>query len=379
MTRNASKAVSSRIISLDLFRGLTVAFMILVNNPGDWGHIYPALKHAHWHGIFGADFVFPFFLFIVGVAIAISLTKYRGSYSVTGKILRRSVILFLLGIFLNGFWTFDWSTIRIPGVLQRIAIVYFLAACLFLFSGWRTILVLFLLILSSYWWLLTYVPVPTTGYTGYAMLKNYSAFVDGIFLQGHMWQYTKVYDPEGILSTFSALGSTVLGILCGKLLYQKKSSPVFLFFFSLLLVLTGYVWSRQFPLNKNLWTGSYTVFTGGIAFLILIVFHYSIDNRSEHWSRYLLPLLQFGRRALLAFFATGLFSRILARVKIDCSGKTMAIKTCVYENLFLPMSDNPYMASMLYGLAYLFLWIILIYCLDLVIVYLQKRLDSKNH
>ncbi|HEY5774630.1 MAG TPA: heparan-alpha-glucosaminide N-acetyltransferase domain-containing protein, partial [Xanthomonadales bacterium] len=196
---------SQRLLSLDFFRGITIAAMILVNNPGSWSHVYPPLLHAQWHGWTPTDLIFPFFLFIVGVSITLAFSTRKANHepakTLYGKIIRRSFILFLLGLFLSGFPFFDLSSIRIPGVLQRIAVCYFFAAVVFLNFDVKTQAAWAVALMLIYWAAMAWFPVPGIGAGSYEKGANFSAWVDSLFLQGHMWSQTKTWDPEGIIST----------------------------------------------------------------------------------------------------------------------------------------------------------------------------------
>src|SRR2546427_6004249 len=198
-----------RLRSLDAFRGLTIAAMVLVNNPGTWAAVYAPLTHARWHGLTPTDVIFPFFLFIVGVAIPLSRPT-------VGRVLRRAAIIFALGLVLNGLPRFDWATIRIPGVLQRIAVCYLVAALLFLTTSWRTQAIVTAALLLGYWGAMTLVPVPGYGRGNLGPEGNLAARVDPAVLGPHIWRAARVYDPEGILSTVPAVATTLLGALTGR-------------------------------------------------------------------------------------------------------------------------------------------------------------------
>ena len=343
----------TRIISVDFFRGLTVAFMLLVNNPGEWGHIYSFLRHAPWHGILGADFVFPFFLFLVGVSVRIALGKKGNSFSTYRKILWRSILLFLCGLFLNGFWQFDFASIRIPGVLQRIAFVYCIVACFYLRFSLRSLMLCLISIIIAYWLVLTFLPVPGTNYTGYEVNKNYSAYADRLFLSGHMWKYTKTYDPEGILSSFSALASGFLGVWFAELLLYRRKSGMTLSFFCCIQIIIALLWSYSYPINKNLWTGSYILWNSGIAGLILCFFHKKLPEILVYR---LSPILYLGKHALIVFFISSLFAKLMTTIKFSCSGKLQVLKSCIYKEYFRANINTPELASMLYGVCYLLVW-----------------------
>src|SRR4030067_1607650 len=224
--------ISERLLSLDVFRGITIAGMILVNNPGTWSAVYPPLRHAEWHGCTPTDLIFPFFLFIVGVAIPFALGKRieKGEKhsKIILQIIRRSAILFLLGLILAGFpfglfgHNFDLATLRIPGVLQRIAVVYLVAAILFLKTSYKAQVYIGSALLIIYAILMTLVPVPGVGYSNLEPTTNLAAWLDNNLLTGHLWSIPKVWDPEGILSTMPAIVSAIMGMITGWWLRQDK-------------------------------------------------------------------------------------------------------------------------------------------------------------
>src|SRR6266513_3195272 len=215
-----------RLVSLDVFRGITIAGMVLVNNPGTWSHIYWPLEHAEWNGWTPTDLIFPFFLFIVGVAIPLAFGKRieRGDArrALFLKVLYRSAIIFLLGEFIAGFPHFHLSTIRIPGVLQRIAVCYFLASIIFIKTPPRTLAIIAAALLVVYWLLMMYVPVPGYGAGDLSKEGNLAAYLDRLILAGHT--YTPVYDPEGLLSTIPAIATTLFGVLTGHWLQQRRDA-----------------------------------------------------------------------------------------------------------------------------------------------------------
>ena len=213
-----------RLLSLDFFRGLTVAAMVLVNNPGDWAHIYAPLEHAPWNGWTPTDLIFPFFLFIVGVSITFALDGGKAKKGVVGKIVKRSITLFLLGLFLNFFPKFDISVVRIPGVLQRIALVYLACSLIFLKTTSRQQLYILCGLLVGYWLAMTVVPVPGVGYANLEPETNLAAWFDRIILTpAHVYKPAKVWDPEGIFSTLPAIGTGILGMLTGTLVTEQST------------------------------------------------------------------------------------------------------------------------------------------------------------
>lgn len=273
---------NTRLISLDAMRGFTIAAMILVNYPGTWSHVYPPLLHASWNGITMTDFIFPFFLFIVGVSIAFAYTKrMKEGLPKTGlyqKIIIRSIKIFVVGIFLNLIPYFDFSDMRIAGVLQRIAIVFLVCAFLFLNTDWKKQAYLSAGILLFYW--LAMVLIPTPGQSR-AMLEpgiNLAAWIDQLILPGRMWEGN--WDPEGFFSTLPAIVTGILGLLAGKILLSKINEHVkanYLMAIGVPLVLLGLLWNQVFPINKSLWTSSFTLVTGGAAFIALGAFYFLVD------------------------------------------------------------------------------------------------------
>jgi predicted acyltransferase len=271
-----------RLISLDAFRGFTIAAMIMVNNPGSWSHVYAPLLHKPWHGITVTDLIFPFFLFIVGVSIALAYTKRVEAGVPKGdmytKIVWRSVKIFAVGIFLNLFPYFSFAELRVAGVLQRISIVFLVCAILFLSVRWKKQAIIGASILIVYW--LALVLIPTPGY-GKPMLEpgiNLAAWLDSFLLPGKMWQ--KTWDPEGLLSTLPAISTGISGMLAGTLLVSKKTREekiIWLFTAGFIALAIGHIWSWFFPLNKNIWTSSFVMVTSGLASLTLATSMYLVD------------------------------------------------------------------------------------------------------
>ncbi|MCK5652245.1 MAG: DUF5009 domain-containing protein, partial [Gemmatimonadetes bacterium] len=325
-----------RLMSLDAFRGLTIAGMILVNNPGSWAHVYPPLAHAEWHGWTPTDLIFPFFLFIVGVALPFSFAKRlaRGDSrrDLFLHVLRRSAILLALGLFLGGFPRFDLSTIRIMGVLQRIGVVYLFAASAYLFLKVRGRWVLTATLLLGYWALMTLVPIPGYGAGVLTQDGNLAAYVDRLFLDGHMWRET--WDPEGLLSTLPAIGTTLLGIFAGEWLRSERAGgrkTSGLLMAGVVGVAAGLAWDVVFPINKGIWTSSYVVFTAGAALLLLGLLYWMIDVRLwRSWSK---PMVVYGMNAIAVFVASGLVARIMGLWRVG-GGEGVPLKTWVYEHVF---------------------------------------------
>ena len=313
---------SGRIASLDAFRGFAIASMVLVNNPGDWGHIYAPLGHAEWNGWTFTDFVFPFFLFAAGMSMAVSIerrTRTAGNSSgLMATIARRAAVIFLVGLVLNLFPSFDFSTVRIPGVLQRIALCIVIAAPFALYARTATIAVGIVKLLAIYTILMLFVPVPgPDGVVAAGVLepgRDFGAWLDREALSGHLWAKSKTWDPEGLASTLPAACSVLFGVIAGRWLLRAPSD--LLTSATLLaagvaalgagLVLDGWL----MPINKNLWTPSYCVFMTGWSLAFFAAFHAAMDART-FGRQALLPLTIYGMNALFIFAFSGFVARLL--------------------------------------------------------------------
>ncbi len=368
----------SRLVSLDVFRGLTIAGMVLVNNPGTWSAIYPPLKHAEWHGITPTDYIFPFFLFIVGVAIPLALGRRVEQGGMTKdvylKIFRRTALIFLLGLFLAAFPYFDFSTLRIPGVLQRIAICYLITSLIFIRTDWKQQTLIGIGLLILYWALMTLIAVPNCDATTIDdKACNLAAYFDRtIFGENHIWRSAKVFDPEGILSTIPAVVTTISGVLTGTWLKSKRDNlekVAGMFFFGIVLTVTGWIWHAFFPINKSLWTSSYVVYTSGLALLFLGFCFYLIDIKNyKKWTK---PFVIFGVNALALFVFSGLLSKILGIIKItDTTGKQTSLQGWIFQNGFLSIAE-PINASLLFALTYILFWLLLMWLLYRKRIYIK--------
>ncbi|MFO7933695.1 MAG: heparan-alpha-glucosaminide N-acetyltransferase domain-containing protein [Bacteroidales bacterium] len=282
MVETTQPVASKRLISLDALRGFTIAAMVIVNDPGSWQHVYAPLRHAEWNGCTLTDLIFPFFLFIVGISITLAYTKRLHANvprkKIYRKIITRAISIYLLGLFLWLWPDFDFSGIRWTGVLQRISVVFLVCAILFLNTSWKQQVWIGAIILVAYWIVVAYVPVPGLGKPDLSIPeKNWANYADTLLLPGVMWQ--KTWDPEGILSTFPAIVSGITGMLVGKMYLNiqemdKKLSRIF--FAGFCMFVAGGIWNWFFPINKNLWTSSYVLYTSGagtmaLAATILIV------------------------------------------------------------------------------------------------------------
>ena len=340
--------MSERLTSLDAFRGATVAAMILVNNPGSWSAVYGPLEHAAWHGWTPTDLIFPFFLFIVGMALAFSK---RTTFVAAA---RRAGILFALGVFMAAFPFFDFTTVRIPGVLQRIAVCYLAAWAIRRRLSVRGQVLATAGLLIAYWGIMTQVPVPGGAPPNLEPSTSLAAYTDRALLDGHLWKQTKTWDPEGPLSTLPAVATTLLGALAGAWLQSNRSrfSKALWFIASgVFLVALGVFWGRYFPINKNLWTSSYVLFTGGLAAIAFAACYWLADVKGyTRWSR---PFVVFGVNAIFVFVASGLVGKTLALAKVG--DPPVSLQARIYESLFATLL-SPKNASVAYALTNVAFW-----------------------
>jgi len=313
----SGKVPSRRLTSIDVFRGLAVAGMIVVDNPGSDDLAYGSIKHAEWNGWTPADFIFPSFVFLVGVSMVLSFNARLARGESRGQIflhaVKRSLILIAIGLFVNAMpiYGLDLHTWRIYGVTQRIALCYLAAAILVLWSNWRTQLGALFACLVGYWAMLRFVPVPGLGVPGHEIpfmdpAKNIVAWLDRKLLMGRL--YNEVRDPEGVLSTIPAIGTTLMGVLTGHWLRTEANSRTKLLrmlAFGALGLAAGLAWNRWFPINKNLWTSSFVLFTGGIALIVLSLFYWIIEVRNWR-GRWTMPFLVLGMNAIAGFVADSL-------------------------------------------------------------------------
>ena len=344
--------------------------MILVNDPGSWSHIYPPLEHAQWNGWTPTDLIFPFFLFIAGISMTLSfaarLQRGQSPRQLSWHVLRRSTLIFAIGLFLNGFPDFDLHTIRIPGVLQRIAVCYLIAGCLYLWlqrpaaapathsdtAKTRTIIASVAAgLLLGYWALMTLVPVPGAGAGHLTPQDNLGAYVDRMVLHDHLWSESKTWDPEGLLSTLPAIATVLLGILTGDWLRRRKANArgvAELLGWGCALLLAGALWGRSFPINKNLWTSSFVLFTAGAALLVFALCYWTMDMRG--WRSLAAPLLPFGTNAIFAYALAAIVSEVSTDFEFSFSdGREQTLHGWIYQRWFVPHASANN-ASLAFGL-----------------------------
>ena len=345
-------AAATRLISLDVFRGLTMAGMVIVNNPGDWGNVYAPLLHAAWDGWTPTDLIFPFFLFMVGVSI--TLSKKSDNWS---TIFRRAAIIFALGLFLAGYPRFNLERWRIPGVLQRIAVCYLFAAALYRMTAGAArakqaaILGAIAAICALGYWALMMLVAPPGGIAGDLTPEgNLAAWVDRALMLGHLWKPR--WDPEGLLSTMPALTTTLLGVLAGLVLARPltpERKALWLAAGGAAAMVVGEIWDFAFPINKNLWTSSYAVFMAGFASLLLAACYWVIDIKG--WRGWTKPFVILGSNAITLFVASGLLVKTLSLIRVTGDdGREVAVSRYAYLHWFVPLA-SPKNASLLYALA----------------------------
>src|SRR4028119_2019544 len=357
-----------RLTSLDVFRGITITGMILVNMAGVADQVYPPLLHADWNGCTPTDLVFPFFLFIIGVAIAFSFSKYKenkltlglGHTVPLGRILRRSAILFALGLLLNGFWNYDWSTIRIMGVLQRISLAYLLATLVVLKLPRKGQWAIALLLLLGYWLAMSFIPVPGYGVGNLSRDGNLGAYLDRLIIgTAHLYKgdnFNSMGDPEGLFSTLPALVTVLLGYFTGDWLRKqpiKSVTSMDLVMDGLSLMVIGQLWDFWFPINKKLWTSSYVLFTAGWAMIVLAACYELIEVRERRrWAR---PFTIMGLNAIALFVASVLLIKILVKTQIGTGPKAPNTYTWIYQHLFASWA-GAMKGSFLFALLTLLFW-----------------------
>jgi len=406
--------IKERLTSLDVFRGFTIMMMTIANNPGSWQAIYPPLEHAEWNGCTPTDLVFPFFIFIMGTAIPFAMPTKTFGPATFNKILVRSLRIFCLGLFLNYFdnikfldlagipllivqliLTFAvayallgnfiskiktilafsilgvlfflaysgieaYQDVRIPGVLQRIGIVYFFTSILYLGTNLKTQILIVASLLLFYWGLMTLVPVPGIGVANLEKGTNLSAYIDNLFLKNHMWSQSLTWDPEGILNTIPAIASGVIGMLLGQVLNKplpKLEIVKKMIGIGIVLVVLGLIWNIVFPINKSLWSSSYVLFTSGLATLSLTAIYYIIEIAEyKKWTKL---FLIWGVNPMIVFFFSGIIPRVLTIIKVnhpELPGEPLGFQSYFYNYGIVPLFVNLKDASLVYALVYAVFW-----------------------
>ncbi|MEN2486922.1 DUF5009 domain-containing protein [Flavobacterium sp. B11] len=406
--------VRERLISLDVFRGLTILLMTIVNNPGDWGNVYPPLLHAQWNGCTPTDLVFPFFIFIMGVAVPLAMPEKMYDETTFNKILIRSLRMFCLGIFFNFFGkiqlfgldgiplligrliiTFavgyalmgnfsnrlknifafsilaiylilayggfeNYADVRLPGVLQRIAVVYFVVSLLYLKTTRKTQLISGIVLLLGYWAVMTLIPVPGLGEANLEKGTNLAAWVDSAFLKGHMYHETKTWDPEGILSTIPSIVNGIIGLFIGQILLlsvTKIQKAQRMGMIGTALIFFGLIWDLVFPINKSIWTSSYVLYTTGLATICLTVLYYIIDIK-EFKKGFKLFVI-WGVNPMIVFFASQIIPQALVMIHFQnpsLPNEQINLLDYLYRFGIAPFFSNPMTASLAGALTYVAIW-----------------------
>ncbi|MDE1191280.1 MAG: heparan-alpha-glucosaminide N-acetyltransferase domain-containing protein [Arachidicoccus sp.] len=382
--------MKERFYSLDVFRGLTVCLMILVNNPGDWDHIYTPLDHAKWAGCTPTDLVFPFFLFVVGNTLAFVIPRLResGTSSFIKKVIKRSLLIFGIGLFLNWFPFFmwkdnqivfkAWENVRIFGVLQRIAVAYFFASLIIYFFKTKTAVIIGIIILIGYWLLCYALGAPGDPYsiTGWFGTSQVDIPVLGV---NHMYHGEGIpFDPEGIASSAAPIVQVIIGYLAGKFIREKGKTYEMitqLFVTAALLLFIGAFFGQFFPIAKKIWTSTFVIYTSGMAMLILAVVIYFIEMKNKRiWLDKFFNV--FGKNPLFIFVLSGLLPRALGLIRIP-KGIENGQQTYqnplgwFYEHICVPVFSDPYKSSLMYAICFIiFMWLI-VYWMDKKKIYVK--------
>lgn len=394
--------------------------MTIVNNPGSWDHIYSPLAHAEWHGCTPTDLVFPFFVFAMGMAIPFSTNENSGmDTKVFSKIFIRALRIFNIGLFLNFFskitfegiegpylmivrmfftiligWALlgnftsktklllalsifitlitlaysgieNFASLRILGVLQRLGLVYFFAILVFLMFKFKTQVIITILILLGYWAAMALIPVPGFGTPNFEKGTNLAAWIDNLLLPGHLWASAKTWDPEGILSTFPAIVTALIGIWTGKLVKSNiQNLNRWLFIYGISFLIIGKIWNFSFPINKALWTSSYVVYSAGWAMLVFGLINSLIVNGKT--SPIVKFLIMWGVNPMIVFYGSGIIPRALNMIRVPSESKDIALLTYLYEKGLVPIFSNPLNSSLSYALIYVAFW-------SLILNILEKR------
>lgn len=352
--------MKNRILAVDIFRGATIALMILVNTPGTWSAVYTPFLHADWHGYTLTDLVFPFFLFMVGVSIAFAYQDKVANKNTYRKILVRSLKLVFLGLFLGAFtisfpFFKDFESIRFPGVLQRIGVVFFFASVLFLNFNWKALIGITLFLIFGYWLVMTLVPVEGVISTLERAPNNLANWIDVKVFGTH--NYKADYDPEGLLSTIPAIASSLLGVFTGLILRstQTQKATILMGIGGALLII-GHLWNIFFPINKALWTSSFVLVTAGWANLVLALIYYITDVKKITFGN----IFKYaGSNAILLYFLSSCISKLMGMIRVGETSLHVLVFNTFYVNDFISLESS----SLLYAISVVGFYMVLAYVL----------------
>ena len=341
--------MNGRLLSIDVLRGMTLIFMIIVNQPGSWDSVFAPLLHAQWNGLTPTDYIFPNFLFIVGVSIVLSLNNRKNELSknkALKKIIWRAFKIYIVGLFLWIFPSFDLGNIRWTGVLQRISFVFMFCGIIYLFVNKKYFMYLSFITLIAYWFIMVYIPIPGIGQPDLSVPElNLAHYIDKNYLPGVMWQGT--WDPEGILTTIPSIITGVFGLIAGSILVSNsniKDKLIKLFCIGLILVFVGDFFSWSFPVNKNLWSTSYAFLMGGMSFMLTAGFIYLIDVSG--YKKFKMSQV-FGTNSIFTYVLAGILSSIFY------SDIILGIEiNTVFVDSLVEIGFYPKLASLLYALVY---------------------------
>jgi len=359
-----SRLFTERVVSLDAFRGATMALMVLVNTPGDYGHVYAPLEHSAWNGWTPTDVVFPSFMWIIGVAMTIVLARRLATGASRSRIFsqacRRAVALFILGLMVYAYPNFDLSTQRLFGVLQRIAVCYLMATAICLTNNIRGQIIWILSLLGGYWLLMTLVPVPGYGAGRLDVEGNFAHYIDRIVLGAHNYAYTKTWDPEGIVSTLPAIATVLFGVMAGHILRIERSLAqrvAWLFVAGVLLLAAGQVCNIWLPINKKLWTSSFSLFMAGLDFVIFAGMVWLVDVLG--YRRFTKPLVIMGMNAITVYMVSELLDQVFNAIHVTSGGHSVTLHAWLGGEFGAVAS--PYNASLLFAIAYTLLMYLVAY------------------
>ena len=353
--------MKERIVSVDIFRGLTIVLMILVNTPGTWSNVYGPFLHADWHGYTPTDLVFPFFLFIVGTSIAFAYSNKTTSSSTYRKITIRTLKLIGLGLFLGAFtihfpFIKDFESIRFPGVLQRIGLVFFFAAILFINFNWKALLGICIALVLGYWIWMGFIPINGMEPTFDRAPNNWANYIDLNVFGTHMYQDD--YDPEGLLSTLPSIATSLMGIFTGLILLSKRTKKEFILLgMGAVLVVAGHLLDLAFPINKALWSSSFVLVTAGWANIFLALIYYLTDIKGLKFGsifRYA------GSNAITVYFLSSFVSKIFYSIKIN---EETTLHQWLFQNIYLYDFMSVELSSLLYGLTVVSFYLLLAYAM----------------